>query len=50
MLFVLEAITSGRIDQELVPDSFRNWVEMVHKRPAYIRAYEKGGAYDYAKL
>lgn len=50
MLFVLEAITSGRIPPENVPESFRNWVDMVHKRPAYIRAYEKGGAYDYAKL
>lgn len=50
MLFVLEAITSGRLDGINVPESFRNWVDMVHKRPAYIRAYEQGGAYDYAKL
>lgn len=50
MLFVLEAITSGRIEPEKVPDSFRHWVEMVHQRPAYRRAYDKGGAYDYAKL
>lgn len=50
MLFAIEAFTSPVFDQSLVPESLRNWVNMVHKRPAYIRAYEKGGAYDYAKL
>ena len=50
MLFVIEALTSPAFDQSLVPESLHNWVDMVHKRPAYIRAYEKGGAYDYANL
>lgn len=50
MLFPIEAITSGRMDPAMVPEPLKNWIDMVHKRPAYIRAYEKGGAYDYAKL
>lgn len=50
MLFPLEALTSGRVDTGIVPQSIKNWVEWVHARPAYRRAYEKGGPYDYAKL
>lgn len=50
MLFPMEAITSGRLDASRVPEPIKNWVDMVHKRPAYLRAYEKGGPYDYAKL
>lgn len=51
MLFPMEAITSGRMPASTaVPDSIKTWVEWVHSRPAYKRAYEKGGAYDYAKL
>ena len=50
MLFPFEALTSGRMPAEAVPTSFKNWVEWVHARPAYRRAYEKGGPYDYAKL
>lgn len=50
MLFPVEALTTGRLDPANIPDSLKNWVDMVHKRPAYIRAYEKGGPYDYAKL
>lgn len=50
LLFPLEALTSGRIDESLVPQSMKNWVQWVHDRPAYRRAYEKGGPYDYAKL
>ncbi|KAI3613940.1 hypothetical protein CBS9595_004117 [Malassezia furfur] len=50
MLFPFEALTSGRMDANAVPAAFRHWVEWVHARPAYRRAYEKGGPYDYAKL
>lgn len=50
MLFAIEAITSPSFDSSEVPESLRNWVDMAHKRPAYMRAYEKGGEYDYAKL
>ncbi|KIO31932.1 hypothetical protein M407DRAFT_217213, partial [Tulasnella calospora MUT 4182] len=32
-----------------VPDSFEVYVKMVHDRPAYKRALEKGGSYAYAK-
>lgn len=50
MLFALEAITTIGMDGQQVPEVLRNWVDMVHQRPAYIRAYQKGGEYDYAKL
>ncbi|WFD00001.1 glutathione transferase [Malassezia yamatoensis] len=50
MLFPFEAITSGRMDANAVPQVIQNWVDWVHARPAYRRAYEKGGPYDYAKL
>lgn len=50
MLFPMEAMTSPKFDPNMVPASIKNWVDMVHQRPAYRRAYEKGGPYDYAKL
>lgn len=51
MLFPMEAITSGRMPAAMaIPESIKAWVDWVHSRPAYKRAYEKGGAYDYAKL
>ena len=49
-LFPLEALTSGRVSAELIPISVRNWVDMAHSRPAFRRAYEANGPYDYAKL
>lgn len=50
MIFPLETATTSRLDPSLVPESLRQWVKMVHDRPAYQRALEKGGPYDYAKL
>lgn len=50
MIFPLETATSATTNPALIPESLRNWVKMVHSRPAYRRALEKGGPYDYAKL
>lgn len=46
MLFPLEAAASGRALQ--LPPNIKAWVDKVHERPAYKRALEKGGKYDYA--
>lgn len=50
MLYPLETVTGGRMDPSSVPKSLFNWVKMVHDRPAYRRALEKGGPYDCSKL
>ncbi|PWN51652.1 thioredoxin-like protein [Violaceomyces palustris] len=47
MAFPLEAAVAGRVKD--LPQSIKNYVEMIHSRPAYKRALEKGGPYDYAK-
>ena len=46
MLFPLEASVSGRAAN--VPQSIKTYVDKIHARPAYKRALEKGGPYDYA--
>ncbi|KAL9936923.1 hypothetical protein V8E36_004158 [Tilletia maclaganii] len=48
MLFPLEAATSGRVPN--LPVALKEWVETAHARPAYRRALEKGGPYNYASL
>jgi len=45
MLFPLEAMQS-RLPN--IGEKTKAWVEMAHARPAYQRALEKGGKYDYA--
>ncbi|MBU3023683.1 glutathione S-transferase family protein [Aestuariibacter sp. A3R04] len=46
MIFPLETLVSmGRADAY---PAVAKWVEKVHARPAYQRALEKGGRYDYA--
>lgn len=49
MLFPLEAFPLALGEKNVGPKT-KAWVEMAHKRPAYIRALEKGGNYAYAKL
>ncbi|CAG7847067.1 SubName: Full=Related to glutathione S-transferase {ECO:0000313/EMBL:CCA75056.1} [Serendipita indica DSM 11827] len=49
MLFPLEAFPLALGEKNVGPKT-KAWVEMAHKRPAYIRALEKGGNYVYAKL
>lgn len=48
MLFPLEAGASGRV--EGVSSVITEWVQAVHKRPAYLRALEKGGPYTFSKI
>lgn len=46
MLFPFElAAASGRVSN--CPASVRAWVDAVHARPAYQRALDKGGKYQY---
>ena len=47
MLFPLEAAT-GRASQFLGPQTLQ-WLDHIHKRPAYQRALVQGGEYAYAK-
>ncbi|KAE8211402.1 hypothetical protein CF319_g5740 [Tilletia indica] len=46
MLFPLEAASAGRVP-DMAPE-IKAWVENAHARPAYKRALEKGGPYNYA--
>ncbi|KAG8905337.1 hypothetical protein FRC01_008395 [Tulasnella sp. 417] len=48
MLFPMEVFASR--SPKPVPESFNAYVKMIHDRPAYKRALEKGGSYAYAKL
>lgn len=49
MLFPLEAVTAGgRSPKGVQIEGIKQWVDEVHKRPAYQRALEKGGKYSYA--
>ncbi|KAG8955395.1 hypothetical protein FRC04_008746 [Tulasnella sp. 424] len=48
MLFPMEVFASR--SPKPVPESFNAYVKMIHDRPAYKRALEKGGNYAYAKL
>ncbi|WFD31570.1 glutathione transferase [Malassezia sp. CBS 17886] len=50
MLFPLEVFSSPRAASITVPNVIKEWVDRVHTRPAYIRALQKGGPYDYARL
>jgi len=45
MLFGLETLTSRQGGD--APASVKEYISMVHARPAYKRALEKGGEYDY---
>ncbi|KAG8924382.1 hypothetical protein FRC00_005197 [Tulasnella sp. 408] len=47
MIFPMEIFASHTRQQ--VPESFEAYIKMVHERPAYKRALEKGGSYVYAK-
>ncbi|KIO31933.1 hypothetical protein M407DRAFT_19191 [Tulasnella calospora MUT 4182] len=48
MLFPMEVFASR--SPKPVPESFNAYVKMIHDRPAYKRALEKGGSYAYAQL
>ncbi|KAG8937040.1 hypothetical protein FRC02_008147 [Tulasnella sp. 418] len=45
MLFAVETLASRVLE---VPESIKAYVALIHNRPAYKRALEKGGPYDYA--
>ncbi|PPR08256.1 hypothetical protein CVT24_001298 [Panaeolus cyanescens] len=48
MMFCLEAVVTEA--PQFVGPKTKAYVDMVHKREAYQRAYKKGGEYRYAKL
>ncbi|EIW77157.1 thioredoxin-like protein [Coniophora puteana RWD-64-598 SS2] len=48
MAFPLEAIDAANRDS--LGHKSREYVKMIHERPAYKRALERGGEYSYAKL
>ncbi|KAG8985252.1 hypothetical protein FRB90_004853, partial [Tulasnella sp. 427] len=48
MLFPMEVF--AKRSPKPTPESFNAYVNMIHDRPAYKRALEKGGSYAYAKL
>ncbi len=48
MSFPLEVAAAQRLLNDRYP-RLRAWLQRVHARPAYHRALEKGGKYDYAR-